>query len=82
MSARPRAFGNAANHNPSKREKHWSHSDVEWRSPTPRQHRYIIHRLEEGVSVEKAEATAVQAMAEGDHPSERRQNGNGRTRQN
>jgi hypothetical protein len=56
-------------------------SYFEWRSSTPRQHRYIRHRLEEGVSLEKAEATAVQAMAEGDHPGDRRQNGNGRTRQ-
>jgi hypothetical protein len=57
-------------------------SYFEWRSPTPRQHRYIRHRLEEGASLEKAEATAVQAMAEGDHPGERRQNGNRRTKQN
>lgn len=57
-------------------------SYFEWRSRTPRQHRYIRHRLEEGISLEKAEATAVQAMAEADHPVERRQNENGRTKQN
>jgi hypothetical protein len=56
-------------------------SYFEWRSPRPRTHRYIRHRLEEGVSLEKAEATAVQAMAEGEHPSRRPQKRNGRTGQ-